>query len=228
MTSLVTVSTARLDWDLNLRSTEKFEQYWNQRPRSVLPKEVQTHPKIWLEIGAGTGGFFINLARVFPDTLFVAIERSRMRGKRLLHRASRANLPNLRGVRGNAIAALITEVPTQSVEKIFILYPCPWVRTSQRLNRWYLHPIMFHLYRALKPGGLLVWASDQEFYIREAQYVCEQRYQMRPLICGALAPNEFNHLNQFPAGRTKFEATFQSAGTSCFELIVQKDKELVA
>lgn len=212
----------RLDWDLNLRSTKKFEEFYHQRNRRVIPTSAFNASNIWLEIGAGTGAFFIHLARTMPDTTFVAIERSRMRGKRLLHRAARAGLSNLLAVRGNAIAALIAETPCESIDRIFILYPCPWPRTSQRRNRWYLHPIMAHLVRSLKKEGALIWASDQEFYITEAQYVCKTKYQMNTLACGELAPNNFNEMERFPLGRTKFEISFLASGMPCYELIAQK------
>ena len=147
---------------------------------------------------------------------------SRMRGKRLVKKAARSGLPNLAGFRGNAIPTLIHGIPSESVERVYLLYPCPWVRNSQRKNRWYVHPIMPHLVRILKKGGLLIWASDQKFYIDEAAFVSENIYKMKPLVCGPISLNPYNDLQDFPSGRTKFEQTFLRQGMPCYEAIVTK------
>ncbi len=216
------LNTARINYDLARLRPEKFDIYFHSRGVRTFSPGLFDHPRIWFEIGAGSGWFFTSLAELHPETRLVAVERSRMRGKRLVHRSRRTGLPNIFGFRGNAIRAMIDEVPSESLERLYILYPCPWTKTSQRGNRWYLHPIMRHLYRCLKPGGLLIWASDQEFYIHEARYVCVQKFGFRELAWGRLEPNPLNHLAAFPQGRTKFEHGFLGQGLSCYELIVTK------
>src|SRR5207245_2382784 len=111
-------------------------------------------------------------------------------------------------------------------ERVYLLYPCPWPKTAQRKNRWYLHPIMPHLVRILKKDGMLIWASDQKFYIDEARFVCEQRYGLEILIHGAIAPNSYNDLEHFPVGRSKFEQMFLSQGLPCYEVIARKRAEV--
>jgi tRNA G46 methylase TrmB len=117
---------------------------------------------------------------------------------------------------------MVRGVPDARIDRTYILYPCPWPKTAHRRNRWYLHPIMPHLVRTLKPGGRLVWASDQEFYIDEARFVCESRYGLEVLAHGAISPNPYNDLEAFPGGRTKFERTFLEGGQPCYELVVRK------
>jgi tRNA (guanine-N7-)-methyltransferase len=218
------LNVARLRWDLKSRpSTDKYDAYWGQRNTHFIPMTaLEGYAHTFLEIGAGTGWFFVELAKRFADTHFVAVERCRTRGNRLVHRAKRAGLTNLSAFRGNAIPAIIHGIPDASFDRVYILYPCPWPKTSQRKNRWYLHPIMPHLVRILKPGGLILWASDQEFYIREAHFVSEHIYGLKVEVSGQLAPNAFNHLALLPEGRTKFEHTFLQSGQSCFELVVRK------
>lgn len=216
------VNTARLRWDLERRRAPgEFEKY--TFGRSCIPKGlIEGRDKVWLEVGAGSGWFFTELAKRHPEAFLVAIERAKDRGKRLVRKTERSGLANVAGLRGNAIPTLINGVPTGSLERVYLLYPCPWPKMSQRRNRWYLHPVMPHLVRILKPGGLQIWASDQKFYIDEARYVLETVYGLRVLVHGPIAPNPYNGLEYFPDGRTKFERTFLSQGQPCYELIVSR------
>jgi tRNA (guanine-N7-)-methyltransferase len=217
------VNLGRIEWDLARLSTQQFEKYWKERENTPIPPELfLQQPSVWLEIGAGSGWFAVDLARRNPSAFVVAIERSRMRGKRLVRKAVRSCLPNLAAFRGNAIPALIHAVPSESVERVYLLYPCPWPKTAQRKNRWYLHPIMSHLVRILKADGLLIWASDQKFFIDEAEFVCARKYGMETLVLGELSPNPYNDLEHSPEGRSKFERSFLERGQPCYELIVRK------
>lgn len=157
-----------------------------------------------------------------PDRCLVAIERSKMRGQRLVRKVAKTQRPNLFGFRGNAIPTLIHGVPTSAIERVYLMYPCPWPKNAQRKNRWYLHPIMPHLVRVLRKDGLMIWTSDQKFFIDEARWVCETIYGLKVLAHGEIAPNPYNHLDQFPGGRTKFEQCFLRQGQPCYEVIVQK------
>ena len=219
------VNPTRIAWDLRRRGGERYDAYWKelQLEMQFLPPTLFTQEKpIWLEIGAGTGAFFVEMAKANPDRQLIAIERCKERGKRLLRKTEKSLLANLASFRGNAIPALINEIPAESIERIYILYPAPFARNSQRKNRWYLHPLMPHLVRILKKGGLLIWASDQEFYINEAEHVCRSRFQLETLAHGALAANPYNALDLFPEGRTKFERTFRAEGLTCHELVCKK------
>lgn len=212
----------RIDWDFERLSLRKPRRSLEHR-RCVFSSGIfENHRRIWVEIGAGTGKFFTGLSKIYHDVFFIPIERDRHRSKRLLQRALRGPRANLHAVRGNAISALIHEILHESIERIYILYPCPYPKTSQRKNRWYLHPLMGQLVRILKPGGLLIWASDQKFYIEEARYVCEKKFSLKTLGCGVIRANTYNDLENFPAGRTKFEQVFFQNEVPCFELIARK------
>jgi tRNA G46 methylase TrmB len=214
-----------VEWDLRAGrpGRNRFEAYWRERGTQFIPPGLfQSGKPVWLEIGAGSGGFFVPLARHYPGHQLIAIERCRHRSRRLVRKAAKSGLENVAAFRGNAVPAVVHGIPDESVDRLYILYPCPFPKTSQRKNRWYLHPAMAHFRRILKRDGLLVWASDQEFYIQEAKLACERFYQLRTLHCAALTPNPYNELDKFPGGRSKFERSFLAQGLPCYELIVQK------
>jgi len=214
---------ARVSRDVRASRFAAYDAYWKQQDKRLIPQSLfESDKPLWMEIGAGTGAFFVEMARQNPDRHFIAVERDKERGKILAKKTVKVGLSNFLGLRGNVIPPLICEIPDASLERIYILYPCPWPKTSQRKNRWYLHPVMPHLLRILKPGGLIVWASDQSFYIEEARFTCQTHYQMEVLAFGEIAPNIYNDLAKFPGGRSKFERTFLASGQPCYELVVSK------
>lgn len=213
---------SRLKWDLEQNAYDRFDSYWGERKTQLIDPEYFNKPDpMWLEVGAGSGSFFAEMARLYPDRFLIAIERCKDRAQTLVKKVAKLQRDNLVGYRGNAVPALIHGVPTGRLERLYILYPCPWPKNSQRRNRWYLHPIMPHLVRTLRKDGLLIWASDQKFYIDEARFVCETVFKMKILVHGEVAPNPYNELHRFDGGRTKFERTFLEAGHPCYELIAQ-------
>lgn len=217
------INATRLSREMNFEEFKKFEAFYKARkgPQIPLP-QLNQFAKVFFEVGAGTGHFFSELARENKDTYFIAVERDRMRGNALAAKAKRLQHPNFLGLRGNIIPSFLNELPDESLDQIFILYPCPWPKSSQRKHRWYLHAAMKHFVRTLKRGGNLVWASDQEFYIEEAEYVSRNYYPLTTEKVGTIAPNSWNYLTQFPSGRTKFEQHFLAAAQPCFELISKK------
>lgn len=211
---------ARLKWDMQRRERRTPTSFAEQKKFQVIDQSLFARPEpIWLEIGAGTGAFFAGLAERNPDRLFIALERCKLRGQRLARKAEKTE--NFFGYRGNAVPALVHGVPAGRLERIYILYPCPWPKNSQRRNRWHMHPVMPYLVRALAPGGFLVLASDQKFYVDEARWVCENEYGMKIPIHGRLEPNEWNGLEEAPQGRSKFERDFLLRGQPCYELVAQ-------
>ncbi len=224
-------NATRLAWDIKTKRADvekTLEKFWKDRPSAALdPAVLKQYPHAWLEIGAGSGTFATALGQIYPDWLGIALERCRMRGTRLAKRVERLGTKNVLGLRGNAIATFMRDIPPQSLDRIYILYPCPWPKNSQRKNRWYLHSIMPQMVQSLKPGGWIYWASDQEFYIREAAWISENVYKMKTLAHGPLAPNQYNEVEKFPLGRSKFEADFLQRGQPCHELVSQVVPETV-
>ncbi|MBI4403892.1 MAG: hypothetical protein HY537_07020 [Deltaproteobacteria bacterium] len=219
----IELNESRIRFDLDRKDHSRFDAYWIKRKIAPIPSELMgKYPDVRLEIGAGSGSFALALAQLYSHSLIVPIERCKTRARTLLHRTERSELRNLKPLRGNAIPAVVGGFPSETVDRIYVLYPCPWPKNSQRKNRWYLHPIMPHMIRILKKGGKLIWASDQKFYIDEAYYVCTKRYRLRTLSYGELTLNAYNDLEHFPQGRTKFEQTFLSNHQPCYELILEK------
>jgi len=216
-------NASRIEWDLkSKRPSDQFQTHFINKKSPRIPAHFLKPQSLWIEIGAGTGVFFENLARLHPEKNLVAIERDRMRGKRIARRSEEAQLKNFLGIRGNAIATAMTGLPPQSCERIYILYPCPWPKNSQRKNRWHFHPVMPKLVDALEEEGLFILASDQKFYVEEAHYVATTQFNLEVVKFGEVSPHPVNSVDLFPEGRTKFERSFLSSKQPCYELLLRK------
>lgn len=218
------MDTAHLEYDFE-RLTKfypKFEAYFKGRNNHFIPESSFAGKDVWLEIGAGSGQFFAELAQKLPAKHFIAVERDKERAATLVGKMRRLKLPNFEGYRGNAISALLHGIPSNSVEKIFIMYPCPFYRPGQRKHRWYMHAVMPHFFRILKDQGQMIWTSDQKFYIDEAHFILKEKYAFDVLSYGEVSPNPHNYLEFFPGGRTKFERSYLELGHPVYEVIVQK------
>lgn len=218
-------NASRIQWDLkSSRPTDQFQTHFIHRKGPQVPSHFLKPNSLWIEIGAGTGQFFESLARLHPEKNLVAIERDRMRGKRIVRRSDEAQLNNFIGIRGNAITTAMTGLPPQSCERIYILYPCPWPKNSQRKHRWHFHPVMPKLVEALELGGLFILASDQKFYVEEAHYVATTQYDLEVIKFGEVSPHPLNSVDLFPEGRTKFERSFLASRQPCYELLLRKKR----
>lgn len=218
-------NASRIEWDLKSQPpSDRLQKHFLTRKSPQIPSRFLRPKSLWIEIGAGTGQFFESLARIHPEKNLVAIERDRMRGKRIARRSVEAHLNNFVGIRGNAIATAMTSLPPQSCERIYILYPCPWPKNSQRKHRWHFHPVMPKLVEALEIGGLFILASDQKFYVEEAHYVATTKYGLEVVKFGEVSPHPFNSVALFPEGRTKFERSFLASQQPCYELLLRKQR----
>ncbi len=199
---------------------DKFIDFY-KNPNYKYPNlPIKEYKEVWLDIGAGSGSFFLEIAKHHTDKLLIAIERDRMRAKSLLKRAKKHALENLIAIRGNIIPFIVNIDKKEWLDRIFILYPCPWPKKRHRKNRWYFHPIMSHLVTALKTNGKIIWASDEKFYIEEAFITLEKYFGLKTISYGLIEPNSYNGF--IICGRSKFEKEFFSNKKDCFELVVEK------
>ncbi|HEX4662252.1 MAG TPA: tRNA (guanosine(46)-N7)-methyltransferase TrmB [Candidatus Saccharimonadales bacterium] len=138
----------------------KFSQYDNcfEADNWQLPTD---HPPLTLEVGAGTALFSVELARRYPDRLFVATDVKADRLQKGAGEAEASALTNVNFVRIHA-AHLAELLPLGSVSELWITFPdpCPKNRTAKhRLT----HLDFLRLYRKLlQPQAQLYFKTDNQ------------------------------------------------------------------
>lgn len=163
------------------RETDKFRTFGRAKGRPLSPHMQaiwnETFPKLkwdldadlptsnlWLEIGFGGAEHLIWQAEHHPNVHLVGAEPFMNGVAKAVRGAHDSNLTNLSLHHGD-VRDLLTALPDQSLEKIFILFPDPWPKTRHHKRRLLRTKFIAELYRVLKTGGELRFASDIIHYV---------------------------------------------------------------
>lgn len=118
---------------------------------------------IWIEIGFGGGEHLAHQAQLHPDILFIGCEPYMNGVANLLDNIDRNNLKNVRIFCDDA-RFLLRDLPDNSIEHIFILFPDPWRKPRHYKRRLVSYNTLDMLARILKKGCGLQLATDHEHY----------------------------------------------------------------
>ncbi len=116
-----------------------------------------------VEIGFGGGEHLAREAAANPDTGFIGCEPFVNGVAKLLAVVDAQALDNVRIHHGDA-REVLTCLPPASLAHVNLLYPDPWPKRRQRKRRFVGDQTLDLIARALKPGGMLRFASDIDDY----------------------------------------------------------------
>ena len=188
------------------------------KPRSNVLFPTSAVP-VDLEIGCGAGYHPIHYAQSHPGRTLIAIERTRTRYARFESRmAGHPELRNIVPVNDDAVHWVTHRVPRQSLERIFLLYPNPYPKSSQANKRWHFMPFMKRLLHCLRPGGELFMATNMAFYAEEAQEFMVQTWGLRLVRHTVFSGEE----RVGKDAQTHFERKYLERGERCHELLFEK------
>jgi len=112
------------------------------------------------EIGFGSGGFLLDLARRRPDVRHIGIEVSWGPMRALLRGIERSGVRNIRVVKGDAAAILAHTLPNHSLAEVHVNFPDPWYKKKHRRRRLLQPGFLRLLADRMVPGGRLAVATD--------------------------------------------------------------------
>jgi tRNA (guanine-N7-)-methyltransferase len=126
-----------------------------------------------VEIGAGKGKFLNEMAVLYADRDFLAVERSPKYQRLCCDRAARRGLTNVRLIRTTGEDLLFRLLGGDSVSTFFVLFPDPWPKKRHHKRRFIRPETVAAIGRALVPGGRLLIKSDHEDYSQVIAEVLE-------------------------------------------------------
>ena len=194
----------------------------------LAEKPDLTKEKIWLEIGAGKGGFACQMAERNPEVAYYAMERVSDCVTLAAERAKAAN--DERGVLGNLKFIVDTAdnlsllFECNSLDAIYLNFSDPWSKKGYAKRRL-THRRYLKLYlNLLKDGGVIRFKTDNvglfDFSLEEIEAI-----GLTPsAVTRDLHNSEYNEGNI----RTEYEENFSSQGYKINMLELRKPEGFTA
>jgi tRNA (guanine-N(7)-)-methyltransferase len=117
-----------------------------------------------VEIGFGKDIRILREAERDPDGTYLGVEISRKKAASFCRKVARKGLRNVRAYQGDARHLLREMLPADSVSSFTILFPDPWPKRRHWKHRWIQADTAALLARAMRPGALLIAATDHDDY----------------------------------------------------------------
>lgn len=179
-----------------------------------LPEETPKWPsaqtEIDLEIGAGAGLHAIRYCQSNPDRFLIAIERTTKADRLFSRTRNHPQIQNLLPVRADALHWAAKNIPENSLSRVFILYPNPYPKASQKNLRWVHMPFMGFLKSRLNARGELILATNSPEYANDSQKSLKDDWNF-PHVTVVQLPED-------SVPRTHFEKKYLARREPCFEV----------
>ncbi len=169
-----------------------------------------------VEIGFGNGEHLAALAARHPERDFLGIEVHPPGIGRLLLALAASDLRNVRVSGHDAVEVFETQIPSQSLDEVQILFPDPWPKKRHHKRRLIQPPFVDCLARRLKPGGLVRLATDWQPYAEQMRQVLGAC-----ALLESLAPGGFVERSSDRAP-TRFERRGERLGHEIWELAYRR------
>lgn len=172
----------------------------------------RTAPVVF-EIGFGAGDALLFRAERAPEQDFIGVEVHRPGVGRVLNRAEKLGLNNLRVASHNAVEVLRDWLAPESLDELILEFPDPWHK-SRHHKRRIVQPAFAALVASrLKPGGLFRLATDWVPYAEHMREVLDASTDFE----GGEVPR--------PESRpiTRFEARGERLGHAMCDLLYKRE-----
>lgn len=117
------------------------------------------HP-VEVEIGFGNGKFIAGMAMRKPESNHLGIEIYNEGIRKLLSRLELENIPNVRVMKGEAIAMIPRLFRKEEIAAMYVNFPDPWPKKRHRRRRLVREAFVELMSEYLKPGGIVHMATD--------------------------------------------------------------------
>jgi tRNA (guanine-N7-)-methyltransferase len=124
--------------------------------------------RLEIDLGAGDGGFLLQMGEHFPQTRFLGIERLMNRVRKIANGAKRRGLANVKILRLELDYAVRYALPQGAVDRVHLLCPDPWPKKKHSKNRLVQPDFVAGVHRLLKDDGEWLFKTDHAEYYEEA------------------------------------------------------------
>lgn len=144
----------------------KFEISNLERPIDLA--KVLNRDFVVVDFGSGMGLHTLELAKSSPAVGVLAIDVHTVGLIAIADLATEQELTNICTHHGDGIDVFKSWLQPESVDEIHVLFPDPWPKARHHKRRLITHNFLDLVFQLLKPGGCLVFVSDDESYFASA------------------------------------------------------------
>lgn len=158
---------------------------------------------ITIEIGFGDGDNLLAACQAHPERNYIGFEVHRPGVGRLLDRADKAGVTNLRVCSEDAAETLAGSAAEPWIDQAFVLFPDPWHKARHHKRRLIQPAFLDMLAQRMAQGAQLRLATDWADYAEHMAEVCEAH----PAFVNAQGPG-----GQMPEAGDRIETKFERRG----------------
>jgi tRNA (guanine-N7-)-methyltransferase len=130
--------------------------------------------RLEIEIGFGKGRYLVARAAEQPEVAFLGIESAPLYFRLANARAEQRGLDNLTTVCGDALYVLAACLDAAIADVVHVYFPDPWPKVRHRRRRLLDEATVDLVVGALRPGGVLRFATDHADYGAAVRGVLER------------------------------------------------------
>ena len=156
-----------------------LEHYWpyygveNSTNELDLERIFGRSAPLILDIGVGMGTTSVALALNHPENDYLAVEVHRPGVGSLMRQAKSANINNVRIICNDVIEVISLQIPSRSIDKIYIFFPDPWPKKRHHKRRLVNADFLSLLLPKMKTHGRIYIATDVEEFAAYLLTVCD-------------------------------------------------------
>lgn len=168
-----------------------------------------------MEIGSGKGDFIVTMAKKNPNINYLAVEKVRTVAGMMAKKIVEEEIPNVK-VFANDIYFIFDEIGDNLVDEIYLNFVDPWPKKRHEKRRLTYINFLNHYYRILKPGGKLIFKSDNDGLF---EFSNEEFKKTKFKILLSEDKYDFDESND---AMTEYETKFRNKGQNIHRIIVKK------
>lgn len=130
-------------------------------PAENRPNHKRKNRKLHVELGAGKGKYSLDMASMYPEEDFIAVEKNESAAGIAAKKYDEANLENLRLIHGDA-ADLASWFDRQKVDAIHLNFSDPWPKKRNAKRRLSSKSFLESYKEVLRPGGEVLLKTDNK------------------------------------------------------------------
>jgi tRNA (guanine-N7-)-methyltransferase len=150
-------------------------------PGAVFPWRAafgRDAPRV-VDLGCGNGRFLIASAIARPEADHLGIDLVPPAVRFASLRAGQRGLRNVKFAWGDAVAFVAERVEPGTLSEVHLYHPQPYYDRSKAARRQLSPETLLAIHRALVPGGLFVFQTDNPAYARYARSVVPSLFEWR-------------------------------------------------